>query len=102
MAYHDNNQQAESDAALAEVIEKYGSEWASNIASVLAYTGQADQAFQWLEKAMAYHDPGLPEIDAQPEFAKLHDDPRWGAFLARIGKAPEQLAAIQFEVALPD
>jgi tetratricopeptide (TPR) repeat protein len=102
MAYHDNNQQAESDAALAEVIEKYGSEWASNIASVLAYTGQADQAFQWLEKAMAYHDPGLPEIDTQPEFTRLHGDPRWEAFLARIGKAPEQLAAIQFEVALPD
>jgi tetratricopeptide (TPR) repeat protein len=101
MAYHDRKQAAESDAALAEMIDKYGSEWAYNIAAVLAYRGEADQAFEWLETAVEHNDSGLIEIVTQPEFAKLHEDPRWIAFLTRIGKSPEQLAAIRFEVSLP-
>jgi hypothetical protein len=101
MAYHAQGKTAESDAALAEVIENYGSEWASNIASVLAYRGEIDRSFEWLEKAMECHDPGLIEIATQPEFSNLHTDPRWSAFLTRMGRSPEQLAAIDFEVALP-
>jgi hypothetical protein len=34
-------------------------------------------------------------------FANIHDDPRWLPFLESIGKSPEQLAAIEFEVRLP-
>jgi hypothetical protein len=34
-------------------------------------------------------------------FANIHDDPRWLPFLKSIGKSPEQLAAIEFEVRLP-
>jgi hypothetical protein len=43
----------------------------------------------------------LIEIVTQPEFKNLHEDPRWGNFLTGIGKSPEQLAAIEFEVTLP-
>jgi len=31
-------------------------------------------------------------------FASIHDDPRWLPFLREIGKAPEQLAKIEFKV----
>jgi hypothetical protein len=31
----------------------------------------------------------------------LHDDPRWLALLRKLGKAPEQLAKIEFKVSLP-
>ncbi len=34
-------------------------------------------------------------------FDKIHADPRWLAFLRKIGKAPEQLAKIEFKVTLP-
>jgi len=34
-------------------------------------------------------------------FAKIHADPRWLAFLHKVGKAPEQLAKIEFKVMLP-
>ena len=37
----------------------------------------------------------------QPLFAPLHDDPRWLPFLRKIGRDPEQLAAIPFDVRLP-
>ena len=34
--------------------------------------------------------------------ARIHDDPRWSPFLESIGRSPEQLAAIKFEVTLPE
>jgi len=42
------------------------------------------------------------DILAEPLFNNIHDDPRWLLFLERIGKAPEQLAAIDLEVKLPE
>lgn len=101
MAYHAVGESEDSDAVLAEAIEKYGVDWAVNIASVYAYRGEPEKAFQWLEKALAYRDPGLIEITSDPEFASLHTDPRWSELLGKIGISPEQLAAISFEVALP-
>jgi hypothetical protein len=53
-----------------------------------------------LDKAVEYNDPGLTEIPTAPEFANIHDDPRWLPFLESIGKSAEQLAAIEFEVRL--
>ena len=50
---------------------------------------------------MAYRDGGLSQIVTQPEFAQIHNDPRWLPFLRKLGKAPEQLAAIKFDVKLP-
>ena len=101
MAYHALGQTAESDAVLAELIEKNEGVAAYNIAYVLAYRGEADRAFEWLDKAVQYHDPGLSEIAVDVLFANIHDDPRWLPFLESIGKSPEQLAAIEFEVTLP-
>jgi TolB-like protein/Flp pilus assembly protein TadD len=101
MILHALGRVAESDAALAEAIEKYAGDCAYNIAYVLAYRGEIDRAFEWLDKAVAHDDPGIGEIIVQPEFSSLYDDPRWLPFLRRIGMAPEQLDAIPFEVKLP-
>ena len=100
MAYHAEGRKAESDAALAQVIAKYEKEAAYNIAFLFAYRGEADEAFAWLDKAVAYGDPGLSEIAIENLFAKIHSDPRWLPFLRKLGKAPEQLAKIEFKVDL--
>jgi TolB-like protein/Tfp pilus assembly protein PilF len=102
MVYHDLGRGAESDAALADLIEQYERDAAYNIAYVYAYRDQADEAFEWLDKAVEYGDAGLSEIPVERLFANVHDDPRWLPFLESIGKAPEQLAAIEFEVGLPE
>jgi hypothetical protein len=34
--------------------------------------------------------------------ANLHSDPRWQSLLRYHGMAPEQLAAIEFDVKVPD
>src|SRR5947207_2250111 len=101
MAYHALGRKADSDAALAALIAKYEKDGPSNIASVYAYRREPDQAFEWLDKAVEYGDGGLGEIVTDNLFDKIHGDPRWPAFLRKIGKAPEQLAKIEFKVTLP-
>ena len=101
MAHHALGRKADSDAALAALIAKFEKDGPSNIASVYAYRGEADKAFAWLDKAVEYGDGGLGEIVTDNLFDKIHADPRWLAFLRKIGKAPEQLAKIEFKVTLP-
>jgi tetratricopeptide (TPR) repeat protein len=101
MAYHALGRKADSDAALAALIAKYEKDSSYNIAYVYAFRGEADKAFEWLDKAVAYGDGGLSEIVTNNLFAKIHGDPRWLAFLRKVGKAPEQLAKIEFKVTLP-
>ena len=101
MAYHALGRKAESDAALAALIAKYEKDAAYNIAYVQAFRGDADQAFAWLDKAVEFGDPGIAEILVEPLFANVRNDPRWLAFLHKIGKAPDQLANIGFKVTLP-
>ena len=86
---------------MAPLIEQDEQDWAYNIAYILAYRGEADHAFEWLDKAVAYNGGGLSEIVGQPLFANLFNDPRWSLFLESIGKSPERLAAIEFKVTLP-
>jgi len=101
-AYHALGQATASDAALAMLIENHEADAAYNIAYVLAFRGEADRAFDWLNKAVAYNDPGLTEIATETLFANIQADARWLPFLDSIGKSPEQLAAIKFKVTLPE
>jgi adenylate cyclase len=75
--------------------------WSFNIVEVVAYRGEIDRAFEWLDKAVEYNDPGLTGTPTELLFANIRDDPRWIPFLESIGKSPEQLAAIEFEVRIP-
>jgi len=102
MAYHALRRQADSDQALATLIAKYEKDAPYNIAYVYAYRGDADKAFEWLDKTVKYEDPGLSEIAVETFFDNIHPDPRWLPFLSRIGKDPGQLAKIPFKVTLPD
>jgi TolB-like protein/Tfp pilus assembly protein PilF len=101
LAYHVLGRKADSDAALAALIAKYEKDASYNIAYVYAFRGEADKAFAWLDKAVEYGDGGLAVIVTENLFDKIHADPRWPVFLRKIGKAPEQLAQIEFKVTLP-
>jgi TolB-like protein/Flp pilus assembly protein TadD len=101
MAYHALGRKADSDAALAALIAKYEKDAPYNVASVYAYRGEGDKTFEWLDKAVEYGDGGISEIVTENLFDKIHADPRWLPFLRKIGKAPEQLAKIEFQVTLP-
>jgi len=102
MAYHALGQKSESDAALAELIRQHDRTMVYQIAYVLAFRGENDRAFEWLDKAIEYRDLGVGSIPFDPTLAGLHSDPRWLPLLRRLGVAPEQLAAIKFDVEIPN
>ncbi|MBI5275429.1 MAG: tetratricopeptide repeat protein [Burkholderiales bacterium] len=99
--HHALGQRPESDAALAALVARYEESGPSNIAQVHAFRGEPDQSFAWLEKAVRSNDTGLSRLPVSRDFQSLHGDPRWGALLRRLGKSPEQLAAVRFHVELP-
>lgn len=98
----DSEARAASEIALAKLLEKYSGNMTYNLGYVYAFRGDNDSAFKWLEKAVQVEDPGLGEILSQPLLENLHDDPRWLPFLSKLGRAPDQLARIRLNVAIPD
>ena len=55
---HAAGRRSESDTALQELIAKYQTDCAYQIAEVYGARGEADLAFDWLERAYAQRDPG--------------------------------------------
>jgi TolB-like protein/class 3 adenylate cyclase/Flp pilus assembly protein TadD len=84
---HAQGRRSESDAALRGLIDQYASESAYQVAEVYASRGELDLAFQWLARAHAQHDPGLIGSKSNALLRSLHGDPRWPAFLEKMGLA---------------
>jgi serine/threonine-protein kinase len=83
LAYHALGRSNEADAALRELIEK--DKWSYQIAQVYAFRGEVDASFEWLGRAFAERDGGLTEITADPLLRNLEGDPRYSAFLTKLG-----------------
>ena len=101
MAYHDLGREAEFQKALDELIAKVGPLSPYDVGSVFAYCGDADRAFEWLDKSVAANDGGTIVILVDNLFKNVHSDARWLPLLRRLGKAPEQVDKIEFKVTLP-
>ena len=91
IVHHALGQRAESDAMLAELIATHAEDMAVQIASVYVARGEMDQAFDWLERAYRQHDPGLSGLISlvpNSSRANLQSDPRWPAFMRKLGLDP--------------
>jgi TolB-like protein/DNA-binding winged helix-turn-helix (wHTH) protein len=84
MAYHALGREKESDAALQELITKYQTIGAFQIAEVYAFRNERDTAFEWLDRAYAERDGGLRATKVDPLMKNLHRDPRYAAFLRKL------------------
>jgi len=84
LAYHALGREKESDAALAELVARYHADDAYQIAEVYAFRGEADRAFEWLERAYSQRDGGLSEMKGDPLVKSLEHDPRYAAFLKKM------------------
>ena len=82
---HASGRHAESDEALRRLIEGYSEAAACQIADVHAVRGDVDAAFEWLDRAYAQRDTGLTEMKVLPNLRPLHRDPRWSAFMKKMG-----------------
>ncbi|UCC14295.1 MAG: tetratricopeptide repeat protein [Gammaproteobacteria bacterium] len=101
MALHDLGRREEYEAKFSELRERWGGRWPSEIAQVYAWTGDADAAFEWLDKSIAQNEDGLVQQFLQLFYVPIHEDPRWLAFREKTGTSEAQLAAIEFEVDIP-
>ena len=55
------------------------------VAYVYAELGEADAAFEWMEKAYERRSIALPWIGVYPAFDRIRSDPRFDDLLRRIG-----------------
>jgi tetratricopeptide (TPR) repeat protein len=84
LAYFALGRRAEANAALSEMERLDATTNAANIAKALAYRGEIDQAFAWLDRAYQQRDSNLEQIKFNPLVKSLHGDPRWKAFLRKM------------------
>jgi len=75
----------ESDSLLEQFIEDWEEENWINIAIVYAFRGEKEEAFKWLYKAYENQDNAMLESLNYPEMENLWGDPRWNAFIDKLG-----------------
>jgi len=85
LIHHRMGHEAESRSALLELMEQHHEVSAYQIAEAHAVRGDLDSAFDWLELAWKQRDAGLTDTLASSRLRSLHEDPRWDAFLGRMG-----------------
>jgi TolB-like protein/Flp pilus assembly protein TadD len=56
-----------------------------NVAKIYAAAANPEKAFQWLEKSYEEGSPDLIELNSEPVFDDLRDDPRFSELMRRIG-----------------
>jgi len=93
--------QTEFESAFAELRERWGDQWPSEVAHVYSYSGDADAAFEWLNKAVEQNEDGLHQQYYHLLIRPLHADPRWVEFRDRTLGSQAKLDAIAFNVNLP-
>ena len=81
----DLGDQKASDRSLEEFIQRFGDLLPYNVAQLHAHRGEIDEAFEYLEIAYDVRAPGLGFLKTNRPLTNLHDDPRWPAFLEKMG-----------------
>ena len=93
LARHDLGQAKESQKALDALISRFGHSGAYQIATVYAWRGEKDRAFEWLDRAYAQGDGGLTLIKIEPTLRGLRADPRYASLLRKMNLSPDAPAA---------
>ncbi|MDJ0795190.1 MAG: winged helix-turn-helix domain-containing protein [Woeseiaceae bacterium] len=85
--------EAQAREALDALIESDADGAAFQIAEVFAHWGDADNAFEWLERAFSHGDPGLAELYSSVNLENLYSDPRMSSFARQVGLPPAPFIA---------
>ncbi len=78
-------QKKKADSLLMEFIDRYSKHHPTSLAYLYACRGDVDKAFEWLETAYEQRDPNLVMKLNYTYFGNLHHDPRWKAFIIKMG-----------------
>lgn len=85
MVIHATGNIEEANALLDQLVKDWGDSAWPNIASVYAFMGKNDEAFEWLNLAFDNKDGALLEVLNYPEFENLWGDSRWNIFINKLG-----------------
>ncbi len=85
LAYWKLGKSQEADGTLQELIAKDGWSFAYQVAEIYAYRGEADKAFDWLERAYAQRDSGVSGMKGDPLMRKITSDQRYLDFVKKVG-----------------
>jgi TolB-like protein/Tfp pilus assembly protein PilF len=75
----------ESQEALDKLIQNFANGAAYQIADAYAWRGEADKAFEWLDRGYAQRDGGMYLMSADPLLKSLRSDPRFHALRKKMG-----------------
>jgi len=78
-----------SKRALDDLIARFSHSMPFQIAEVCAWRGDADCAFQWLDRADESRDIAVSFVTYSPFLASIRGDPRYKAFLRRLNLPTE-------------
>ena len=76
---HKLGHEKEAQAALDTMVRDYAAVSAFQIAEVYAWRGDADRAFEWLERARKQQDGGMFLLNVDPFLKPYRGDPRFAA-----------------------
>jgi serine/threonine-protein kinase len=84
VVYAAMGRRAQSDAALKTLEGRFAATSAYQIAQIHAYRGEADRAFEWLQRSYQRHDSEIVWVKTDPLLRGLHGDRRFRALLAQL------------------
>jgi tetratricopeptide (TPR) repeat protein len=84
MAYHTMGDSTRADEKLKEYTERAGEEVPFDVAQIHAWRGEADEVFEWIDRALD-QDPDLEPIwFRSPFWDNIKSDPRYAELMARL------------------
>jgi TolB-like protein/Tfp pilus assembly protein PilF len=87
LGYFANHRPAETQAAMRVLLARsQGAEF--QVAETYGFLGDTDQAFEWLDRAVTRHDPGILWLRRDALLTRLETDPRYPTLLKRVGMPP--------------
>ena len=100
LAHYSLGNEAESSEAIGTLVEEYGEQYPDDIASVFAYRGDIDAAFEWLARTEDLS-MGRYALRLDPLFDNLRGDARWFDVLERHNATDEEFATYSLNVTPP-
>jgi len=75
----------EAGAVLDQLIERFGNEGGAQVAECCAMLERYDDAFEWIDRAIAAGDTGIMDVLRNtPNFRPMYPDARWSALMRRL------------------
>jgi TolB-like protein/Flp pilus assembly protein TadD len=86
MTYRKLGRNDDAEAMLRKLRAAEGDTGADDYAAIYAQWGDTAQALEWLETAVRLRNPDLMDLNRQPLFEPLHEEPRFRAIVRQLNR----------------